>query len=151
MRKTLLAAALVAASGFVGTGVASAAPPASGAGTGNHPYFPLVCDGGPFDGPTTGFVVQANAASSALPTGFFYPGSFSLDGPDLDASPVVGVTMYREFLSAADGTVVFAEGRGSGVTLEKLAKRDDIAICRVPVPVEVDGLGSVYIRLYVQG
>ena len=151
MRKTLIGAALVAASVLAGAGVASAAPPPSGAGTGNHPYFPLVCDGGPFDGPTTGYVVQANAASRALPTGFFYPEAFSPGEPQFSAAPVLGVTMYREFLSPVDGSVLLAEGRRRGVTLERLSRRDDIATCDVPIQIEVDGLGSVYIRLYVQG
>ena len=68
MRKFLIVSALALSSVFVAAGMGSAAPPSTGPGTGNHPYFPLICDGGQFTQPTPGFVVQANGASKALPT-----------------------------------------------------------------------------------
>lgn len=152
MHKFLIASALAVGSVFVAGGAGSAAPPTTGPGEGNHPYFPLVCEGGAFDQPTTGFVVQANGASSTLPTGFFYPGELSLGEPDLSVDPILGVVMYREFRDPVTGDVLLAQSRGRGNTLDKLQSRDDIAVCDVPVPFDAGPpLGLVDIRLYVKG
>jgi len=152
MRKFLVVSALALGSVFVGAGVGSTAPPSTGPGTGNHPYFPLVCDGGAFDHPTTGFVVQANGRSSAFPIGFFYPGDLSAGVPDLTQDPILGVVMYREFSDPDTGAVLLAQSRGTGNTLDKLLARDDIAVCKVPFPFPVDGFPNpVNITLYAKG
>ena len=152
MHKFLIASALAVGSLLVAGGAGSAAPPTTGPGEGNHPYFPLVCDGGTFDQPTPGFVVQANGASAALPTGFFYPGALESGEPDLSVDPILGVAMYREFRATGTDEVLVAQSRGRGITLDKLESRDDIAVCDVPVPFDAGPpLGLVDIRLYVKG
>jgi hypothetical protein len=150
MRKFFVVSALALGSVLVGVGTGSAAPPTTGPGTGNHPYFPLVCEGGVLEEPTPGFVVQANGASSTLPTGFFYPGPLEDGEPDLSVDPILGVVMFREFVDLDSGNVLLSQSRGKGNTLEKLDRRDDISVCVVPVPTEVPGLGEVLIRIYVK-
>lgn len=139
--KRLMTMVTAGALALVTAGSAGAAPMPTDP-LGNHPAFPMVCEGGQFDYPTPGWVVLANDGSDAtLPTAFFYPG-LDVNGPDLSADAVLGVSMYRETLDVTDGVMIGEGGRGN-LTKDDVLTRWDIATCTTP-PMPGESLASVY-------
>ena len=109
---------------------------------GNHPAFPMVCDGGQFDEATFGWVVLANGgAYPTLPVAFFYPGG-GVDGPDLSADPILGVSMYRETFDVTEGVMIREEGRGN-LTKDDVLSRWDVSTCST-LPLDGGLLDEVY-------
>ena len=120
----------------------------------NHPAFPQVCSGGPFDGTVVGWTLIANGAGVAngtLPTGWFYEGGTATTPPDFTTvDPIRGVSMYRTVLELDDqfAAVSFtgqsrSNGNGhkapdveSAITdgIDRVASRWDVATCEVTIP-----------------
>ncbi len=113
---------------------------------GNHPAFPISCEGPGFpDGPTSGLGVIINGGSQgALPTAAFYPGF------DLSAEPILGVSMYRVITAVPkqdDGfPFQIGESRGTGngnkapdlgadiaAGVDRVMSRWEVSVCSTPL------------------
>ena len=148
---------------FMTAGAADAAPKPDDR---NHPYFPQVCSGGPFDGPVFGWVVVANGggfANGTLGTAFFYEGGTPME-PDFTSDPVLGVAMYRtiEVRGAAGETLSYAgqsrsNGNGNKAPdlgaaiddgIERVMNKWDVATCTVTLPGEAGS--TVVVTNYVK-
>ena len=135
--KRLMTMLTAGALALAAAGSAAAAPMPT-APLGNHPAFPMVCEGGQFDEATFGLAVVANErAGATLPTAFFYP-----DG-DLSADPILGVSMYREILDVTGEPMMIDEGGRGNLTKEDVLARWDVSTCATP-PLDGALLAPVY-------